>query len=439
MIGGANAASTSKERMTSIPSAADHTVDSAGQTPAAELPPSAEHPWPVARIAQHLKAYIDHLGGIWAEGEIAQWNERNGNVFGKLKDVEQDFTVSFAIWSSTRRRIAQPFAQGDRVVAYLTPNYWPKGGSLTMVVTDLRRAGLGELLAALERLRAQLAAEGLFAPERKKPLPFLPHLIGLITGANSDAEKDVLRNAALRWPSVRFRTIHTAVQGDRVPAEVTAAIAELDADPEVDVIILARGGGDFQHLLGFSDERVLRAAAAAATPIVSAIGHENDHPLLDDIADLRASTPTDAAKRVVPDVADELDRVRTARARLSQRVTALVRAETERIAMLTSRPVLRTPDWLVDSRAQELLRVGDRLDEVFGRRLERESTALARARAQLLALSPQATLERGYAIARKGASVVRDAGEAAPGDDLEVLVARGSLRTTVQRVQPAES
>lgn len=408
--------------------------DAAAHASDAVMPPSAEHPWPVSKVATQLKSYIDRLGGIWAEGEIAQWNERNGNVFGKLKDVDADFTVSFAIWSSTRRRITAPFSQGDRVIAYMTPNYWPKGGSLTMVVTDLRRAGLGELLAALERLRAQLAAEGLFAAERKRPLPFLPHLIGLITGANSDAEKDVLRNAALRWPAVQFRTIHTAVQGDRVPDEVTAAIRALDADPAVDVIILARGGGDFQHLLGFSDERVLRAAAAATTPIVSAIGHENDHPLLDDIADLRASTPTDAAKRVVPDVADELDRVRTARARLSQRVTALVQAELERIDMLANRPVLRDPAWIIDTRAQETLRSADRVTELFTRRLERERDALGTARAQLLALSPQSVLRRGYAIVRTAeGGVVREAAQAPAGATVEVLIEDGRLTAEITK------
>ncbi len=287
-----------------------------------EVASSADAPWPVAVVAGKIKGYIDRLGTVWVEGEITQWGGSGGNVYGKLKDLEQDVTLSFTLWSSTLAKLREEFKQGDRVIALLKPNYWLKGGTLTMQVYELRHVGLGDLLERLERLRALLAAEGLFDADRKKPLPFLPACIGLITGKDSDAEKDVLRNAQLRWPSVRFRVRHAAVQGDRAAADVAAAIRELDADPEVDVIIVARGGGDFQNLLAFSDETLLRTAAACETPLVSAIGHEADRPLLDEVADLRASTPTDAAKRVVPDVADELARVQQARARIGTRVTA---------------------------------------------------------------------------------------------------------------------
>src|SRR3954469_18002957 len=279
-------------------------------------PPTADAPWPVATLSSKIRGWIERLGTAWVEGEITQWGISGGNVYGKLKDLNEDATISFTIWSSVKARIPADLKQGDRVIAAVKPNFWVKGGTLTMQVYDMRHVGLGDLLERLERLRAQLAAEGLFALDRKRRLPFLPHRIGLITGKDSDAEKDVLRNAQLRWPHVEFRIIHAAVQGDRTVTEVTAAIRTLDADPEVDVIIVARGGGDFQNLLGFSDETLVRAAAAAATPIVSAIGHEADRPLLDEVADLRASTPTDAAKRVVPDVAEELVRVQQARARI---------------------------------------------------------------------------------------------------------------------------
>ncbi|MFU0804545.1 MAG: exodeoxyribonuclease VII large subunit [Pseudoclavibacter caeni] len=325
------------------------------------------------------------------------------------------------------------------MIGLLTPNYWPKGGSLTFVVSRLRHAGLGELLERLERLRHQLAAEGLFAPERKRPLPFLPGLIGLITGANSDAEKDVLRNAALRWPAVRFRTIHTAVQGEHVPEEVVAAIQCLDADPEVDVIIIARGGGDFQHLLGFSDERVLRAAAAATTPIVSAIGHENDRPLLDEVADLRASTPTDAAKRVVPDVSEELLRTAQARTRMLTALSTRLRGEHERLLQLRSRPVLRSPDWILEQRAEEVNRLRDRATELFSRTVERGQSRVAALRGGLDALSPLATLRRGYAVARlTDGRVLADATQAAPGDAVTVLLAAGDLETTVTAIRPED-
>ncbi|HRQ00493.1 MAG TPA: exodeoxyribonuclease VII large subunit, partial [Terrimesophilobacter sp.] len=313
-----------------------------------DAPPTRETPWSVALFASKVKGYIDRLGTAWVEGEITQWGDRGNAVYGKLKDLEADATVSFNVWGSVRAKFTEEFAQGDRVIALLKPDYWVKGGSLSMNVLDLRHVGLGDLLAQLQRLKAALQKEGLFDASRKKPLPFLPQCIGLITGRDSDAEKDVLRNAQLRWPSVRFRRIHTPVQGDTAAREVTAAIQTLDADPEVDVIIIARGGGDFQNLLPFSDETLVRTAAAASTPIVSAIGHEADRPLLDEVADLRASTPTDAAKRVVPDVAEEITRVQQARTRMSLRVTSLITAEIDRVGALRTRPVMASGDWIID-------------------------------------------------------------------------------------------
>lgn len=393
-----------------------------------DVPPTVETPWPVRLLAAKLKEYIDRLGTVWVEGEVTQWGVSGGNVYGKLKDCEADATVSFTIWSSVRSRVPADLERGARVAALVKPNFWPKGGSLTMQVVDMRHVGLGELLERLERLRAQLAAEGLFAPERKKPLPFLPGRIGLITGRDSDAEKDVLRNAQLRWPSVSFRTVYAAVQGERTVAEVSAALRELDADPEVDVIIIARGGGDFQNLLGFSDESLVRLAASCNTPIVSAIGHEADRPLLDEVADLRASTPTDAAKRVVPDVAEEFARVQQARARLAMRLAGLVQAEVDRIGQLRSRPVLSSGRWIVDSRADELTLQVARSAELIHRIVEREQHGLEHLTARLRSLSPQSTLDRGYAIVQgESGQVVRSAAEAPDGERLLVTLATGAL------------
>lgn len=394
-------------------------------------PPTADAPWPVALLSSKIKGWIDRLGTAWVEGEITQWGISGGNVYGKLKDLNEDATISFTIWSSVKARIPADLKQGDRVVAAIKPNFWVKGGTLTMQVYDMKHVGLGDLLERLERVRQQLAAEGLFGLDRKKRLPFLPHTIGLVTGKDSDAEKDVLRNAQLRWPQVRFRVVHAAVQGDRTVTEVISAIRRLDEDPEVEVIIVARGGGDFQNLLGFSDERLVRAAAAALTPIVSAIGHEADRPLLDDVADLRASTPTDAAKRVVPDVAEELARVQQARARLGTRVTQLIAHEIDRIGHLRTRPVLASPSWIVDARAEELTRHVARGTELVGRRVERETTRVAELRGQLRALSPQGTLDRGYAIVQTEAGhVVTDPGEAPAGTSLRLTVSGGSLGAT---------
>jgi exodeoxyribonuclease VII large subunit len=395
-------------------------------------PSTVDSPWPVALLSAKIKGWIDRLGAVWVEGEITQWGLSGGNVYGKLKDLDADATVGFTVWSSVKAKLPTDLKQGDRVVTLVKPNYWVKGGSLTMQVFEMRHVGLGDLLERLERLRQSLRAEGLFDMDRKRPLPFLPGCIGLITGKDSDAEKDVLRNAQLRWPAVEFRVVHTAVQGDRAAAEVTAALRTLDADPDVDVIIVARGGGDFQNLLVFSDETLVRTAAACVTPIVSAIGHEADRPLLDDVADLRASTPTDAAKRVVPDVADELARVQQARARIGNRMTSQVRTEIDRLEQLRSRPVLNASSWIVDSRAEELGRYVGRSAELIERLLERSHGAVLDLRSQLRALSPQRTLDRGYAIAQlPGGAVLRSSADAVPGTPLLLTLADGSASATV--------
>ncbi len=398
---------------------------------AADARPTVETPWPVGLLANKIRGYIDRLGAVWVEGEITQWGISGGNVYGKLKDLTDDATVSFTLWSSVKARLSEEFKQGDRAVALVKPNYWVKGGTLTMQVLELRHVGLGDMLERLERLRRQLAGEGLFDASRKKPLPFLPHCIGLITGKDSDAEKDVLRNAQLRWPAVDFRVVHASMQGDRTVGEVTAAIRRLDADPQVDVIILARGGGDFQNLLGFSDEKLVRAAAACSTPLVSAIGHEADRPLLDEVADLRASTPTDAAKRVVPDVSDELNRVHQARARLGNRLTGILATEVDRITQLRSRPSLATSSWIIDRRSEDLTRSVARGTELVTRAVEQAENEVTQLRAHLRALSPQATLDRGYAIAQlQDGHVLLAPGQAPEGTELRLTLAEGTLSAT---------
>jgi len=394
--------------------------------------PSAENPWPVATLSGKVKGYIDRLGSVWVEGELTQWNLARGIVYAKLKDLEQDVTVSMTVWSSTLQRLTEQFAQGDRVVALVKPDFWMRGGTLSMIASDVRHAGLGDLLAQLERLKRTLAEEGLFDPARKRPLPFLPQCIGLVTGKDSDAEKDVLRNAQLRWPQVAFRVKHAAVQGERAAREVAAAIRELDDDPEVDVIIVARGGGDFQNLMVFSDEQLVRTAAACRTPLVSAIGHEADSPLLDLVADLRASTPTDAAKRVVPDVGEELALVAQSRTRMAARVTSLVTGEFDRIAALRSRPVLAQPGTMVDARRDDVARLAERSSQLAQLTLERAETAVHRLASELRALSPQRTLDRGYAVVQAADAVVRDPAQVASGAALRIRLAGGELAATAE-------
>ena len=403
-----------------------------GQTP----PPDAVHPresspqapTSVSRLNETIRDFVQRWNAVWVEGEVTSWNVRGGHVFGRLKDAASDAAISFRLWSSTLQRLPEKISVGDRVVACVKPDYFIKSGDFTFTVSSMRHTGLGDQLERLERLRAQLRAEGLFDASRKRPIPFLPHVVGLITGERSDAEKDVHRNAELRWPQVHFRTIHAAVQGDRCVPETIAALKVLDADPDVDVIVIARGGGDPQTLLGFSDERLLRAVAAAATPVVSAIGHENDHPLLDDVADLRASTPTDAAKKIVPDVAEQRALVQQLRSRARSRLTQRLGHDIAQLEQLRSRPVLRDPESLLTGRAQEVWTLQSRGREVVRRRMDAAATATAELRAALRALSPGATLARGYAIAHVGEGViVRDASQVPAGTDVVVTVARGSF------------
>ena len=383
---------------------------SRGMSEAASTP---EAPWSVASLTSKLKAYLDRLGMVWVEGEITQWDERPSGVFGKIKDLDEDSTMGFTIWSNARAKFPEGLKAGDHVLALVKVDFWKKNGQLQLSMLEIRKMGLGDLLEKLERLRAQLATEGLFDADRKKPLPFLPQCIGLITGANSDAEKDVLQNARLRWPQQKFRVINTKVQGDGTVEQVVAAIKELDGDPEVDVIIIARGGGDFQNLLPFSDETLVRAAAAAETPIVSAIGHEADAPLLDNVADLRASTPTDAAKRVVPDVGEEMAKVMDARSRILNRTINYISTEWERLTAMKSRPVLADGEWIITTRAEEIVRTVQRGSDLVDRALHTAATETSALKAQLRALSPQQTLDRGYAIAVTNAgAVVRSAVDA---------------------------
>lgn len=399
-------------------------------------PPDAVHPrdsspqapTSVSRLNETIRDFVQRWNSVWVEGEITSWNVRGGHVFGRLKDAGGEETISFRLWSSTLQRMSDRIAVGDSVIACVKPDYFIKTGDFTFTVSSMRHTGLGDQLERLERLRTRLRGEGLFDPSRKKRLPFLPHVIGLITGERSDAEKDVHRNAELRWPHVRFRTIHAAVQGDRCVPETIAALTTLDADPDVDVIVIARGGGDPQTLLGFSDERLLRAVAAASTPVVSAIGHENDHPLLDDVADVRASTPTDAAKRVVPDVSEQRALVQQLRSRAATRLTQRVGHDIAQLEQLRSRPVLRDPESLLTGRAQEVWTLSSRGREQVRQRWDAAATTVAELRAGLRALSPGATLARGYAIAHvPDGVIVRDAAQAPRGTEVVITVARGSF------------
>lgn len=405
--------------------------------PATAADTSPDNPWPLQLLSQKLKAHIDRTPSAWVEGQVIELNRRGTNAYLTLRDVDAEVSLPASVWTKVLERQNLPLERGSRVVALLKPEFWVKTGRLNMQVRDIRPVGLGDLLARIERLRQALSAEGLFADSRKKPLPLLPHRIGLITGRDSDAKKDVLRNAALRWPAVEFEIREVAVQGNTAVTQIVRALRELDARSDVDVIVIARGGGALEDLLPFNSEELIRAVATAATPVVSAIGHEADRPLLDDVADLRASTPTDAAKRIVPDVSEELAGVRQARAQLERCIVRLVDRESDRLASLRSRPVLAAPDGLVTIREEEIERLLRRSSAAIGSTVMRAADQLQHLKAQVRALSPQKTLDRGYAVVElvrqspaAGHAVVRRPAEAPAGAPLSIRVAEGRFGAT---------
>jgi exodeoxyribonuclease VII large subunit len=392
---------------------------------------SEQTPWSVANFTNTLKEWITRLGNVWVEGQISQISPKKDVFFGELRDLVAD--KGFSIHSRRPDVLAavSELTAGDRVVALVHPDFWERSGKTSMDVLAIRKVGLGELLERIERLRQQLIKEGLTLPERKQPLPFLPNLIGLITGANSDAEKDVLQNSKARWPEVRFRVQHTPVQGDKAAPEIIRAIELLDADPDVDVIVLARGGGSFQDLLVFSDEKVVRAVANCKTPIVSAIGHENDRPLTDEVADVRASTPTDAAKLIVPDVIDERKKIAQALERISLRVVGFVQNQIEMISGIRSRPILANPFTLVDERALQVSQLEQSLSSQLRNTLEKQVLLVTGLRGQVRALSPKLTLDRGYAVVRdKDGHVLTEPKQAKSGQKLRITLAGGDLGAT---------
>lgn len=399
---------------------------------AAETTP--DNPWPLALLSRKLKEHIDRSPQVWVEGQVIELSRRGTNAYLTLRDVEAEISLSASAWGQVMARLKEPLERGSRVVALVKPEMWLKTGRLNMQVRDIRPVGLGDLLARIERLRQSLGAEGLFAESHKRRLPLLPHRIGLVTGRDSDAKKDVLRNAALRWPAVHFEIREVAVQGTSAVREVVSALRELDAMPEVEVIVIARGGGSLEDLLPFSDERLVRAVAHAETPVVSAIGHEADRPILDDVADLRASTPTDAAKRIVPEVTEELSRVRQCRERLERQIALHVARDEQQLMLLRSRPVLARPEQMLDVRHDDLERLLSRAHHAVSGAVVRGHDAVRHLRDQVRALSPQQTLDRGYSVVQlldgPAAAVVRAPEDAPAGTALRVRLSRGAIVAT---------
>ncbi|TQS24779.1 exodeoxyribonuclease VII large subunit [Microbispora sp. KK1-11] len=394
---------------------------------------SPEAPLPIRSVLQMVAQWIGKLGTVWVEGQITELTARGGTVFLTLRDpvanVSARITCARAVYEAS---VPRP-VDGARVVMHVKPDFWVNKGSFAFTALEIRPVGIGELLARLERLRQVLAGEGLFNVDRKRRLPFLPGTVGLICGRDSAAERDVLENSRRRWPAVRFKVEQVAVQGSYAVGEVTEALRRLDADREVDVIIIARGGGSLEDLLPFSDESLVRAVAACRTPVVSAIGHEQDSPLLDLVADVRASTPTDAAKKVVPDVGEQLTLVHQLRDRGRRVLRGWVEREMSWLESVRSRPSLADPVRELDRRAEQVDALRERSRRCLSASLDRSADSLEHLRARLVALSPAATLERGYAIAqRPSGEVVRLAGDVKPGDELTIRFSDDRVTVTAQ-------
>lgn len=401
-------------------------------------PSTAEQPWPVRTVSTKVAQWIDRLGSVWVEGQITQINARPGTrtAFLVLRDPSVDMSLSVTCSPQLLRDAPVPLTEGSRVVMFGKLSFYTGRGTVSLRVTEIRAVGIGELLARIERLRALLAAEGLFDPRLKRPLPFLPGTIGLVTGRASAAEHDVLSVAQRRWPAVRFEVRNTAVQGPTAVPQIIEALEELDRDPRVDVIILARGGGSVEDLLPFSDEALCRAIVACTTPVVSAIGHEPDSPLSDHVADLRAATPTDAAKRVVPDAVAEQALVADLLERSAAALRNWVQRESHLVAQLRSRPSLADPLSGIDRRAEEVERLRDAARRDVTRAIDAESTTVAHLQARLTTLGPAATLARGYAVVQKvlgdaEPEVLRSVDDAPPGTQIRVRLADGAVRAAV--------
>jgi len=394
-----------------------------------------ESPLAVHSVSTMIGEYIGRLGTIWIEGQLAEVNPRKGLTYLSLRDTDRDVSLSLYIASGVMDSLATTVEQGSRVLVQVKADWWAKRGSLQFKVLQMRAVGIGELMARLEALRNLLAAEGLFNEDRKKPLPFLPRRIGLICGQASDAMHDVIENAKRRWPDVQFEVREVAVQGVNCVRQVSDALTELDSIPDIDVIVIARGGGAFEDLLPFSDESLIRVVAGIETPVVAAIGHEEDRPLIDYVADYRASTPTDAARKIVPDVLQEISDLRNAQTRLQFLFSAGITRLEQQLALTRSRPALASPATLISQRLTENAGLRSAIHVKVKNLIELETAHLSGAYATLRALSPQGTLERGFSIVRNANNkIIKSSTEVNVGEELRVKFAEGDLVTRVEEI-----
>ena len=392
-----------------------------------------ENPWPVSLLSQHFHDAVERWPAAWIEGQIIEINaRRTGTVYLTLRDSFQEVSIS-ALGFGAFAQKARAFQQGDRVVMHGQADLWVKSTRLSFRADDIRRIGSGGIKEQIDELRKKLKGEGLFDESNKVPIPEVPTTIGIVCGPGARAEGDIITNVNLRWPIVNFAVKYAHVQGPQCPAEVVQAIQELDADPAVDVIIVARGGGSFEDLIGFSDERVVRATAACVTPIISAVGHEDDWTLIDLASDMRASTPTDAAKRVVPDVREQQQLVASAIGTMSMRMRAMVDNESRLIEGYVNRPSLTHPQTMVESHERDIADAVRAMRIGLTRIVDDAQMHVEKLKATLTALSPQSTLDRGYAVLQNASGhVVDDAGDVHVGDELTITLRHGTVVAQAQ-------
>jgi exodeoxyribonuclease VII large subunit len=398
----------------------------------AEQGKSPDNPWPVRAVATRVAKYIDRLGTVWIEGQLTELKLRQSTAWMVLRDPAADMSLSVSCPRDVVMNAPVPLTEGTQVVMHGRPQFYTRNGSFSLRILEIRAVGIGELIARIARLEKLLEAEGLFDPRRKRPIPFLPDTVGLITGRASDAEHDIVTVAESRWPAVHFAIRNTTVQGPNAVPQIVEALRELDADDHVDVIVITRGGGSFEDLLAFSDETLCRAIAACTTPVVSAIGHERDSPLCDLVADVRAATPTDAAKRIVPDAAAEHAFVTDLRRRSARALRNWVHREEHALTQLRSRPVLAAPLQALVARADEVHRARSAARRDVARMVDAESERIGHLSARLTTLGPAATLARGYAVVQtlSGADpsqVLRTVDDAPAGTRLRIRVADGAV------------
>ena len=393
---------------------------------------SSEEPLPVRVVSESIGEYVGRLGPVWVEGEVAEITLRPGSqmAFLRLKDTSVDMSLQVTCHRSIIESI-DPLPENARIVAYARVNWYAVRGTLSLMAREIRQVGIGELLARLEQLKNLLAAEGLFASERKKMLPFLPRKIGLICGRGSAAEKDVVENVQRRWPGMQFEIREVAVQGNTAVVEVSRALIELDKMENVDVIVITRGGGSFEDLLPFSDESLIRLVSSTNTPVISAIGHEQDAPLLDLVADLRASTPTDVAKHVVPSLKEEIERLSQFKERLRTRIESIIDLELAKLSAFLTRQIIREPLTLISTRRDEIHTLRRDSMKAMTTIIKDEKLELKELKAQVAALSPLSTLKRGYAVIQKAGKVILNSHDVKVREQLDVTLAKGNIRVEV--------